>query len=170
MLQILEQPNGKLCIYSCQENKMLLEDAQDPEVITFILNKEVNSITKNIIKRTQDMISSARHNKEPLHEYILTYEEAIKRMNCRISPAKANAISRAKTYGCSLNPDTNVADKIISALEKAKETYGKMYCPCSIVKDDSTICCCKEWIEGLKNNSIKYCHCKLYINPNFKLK
>jgi len=81
MIQILEQPDKQLCIYSAKENKMLLENAGDADVIVFIMDKEIKEKVGAIVERTKDMIASARHNKEPLHEFSITYEEAIKKIN-----------------------------------------------------------------------------------------
>ena len=39
------------------------------------------------------------------------------------------------------------------------ETYGKRYCPCSLVRDDDTVCMCKEFREMEEG----MCHCQLYI-------
>lgn len=178
MLQILEQPDGKLCVYTAKDNKMLLENAEDSDVILYLINKEIQEKVGNIIDRTKAMIASARHNKEPLHEFSITYAEAIKRIkekdhekeseeDMRITHAVKEARKRADELGCKLNPDDKIVDRIVSALNSASINYGAAYCPCSILKNKSTVCCCEEWKKAMKDNSEKYCHCKLYINPNF---
>ena len=40
-----------------------------------------------------------------------------------------------------------------------KDKYGKRYCPCSLVRNDDTVCMCKEFREMEEGT----CHCQLYI-------
>lgn len=175
MIQILEQPNNKLCIYSVNENELLLEDADDNDVILFLINKEIKEKIGDIIGRTKDMISSARHNKEPLHEFSMTYEEVKKKVSennvCAedvLDVLKQAAIKRAESIGCELNTNTKVVELILQSLALATSKHGAPYCPCTLIRNESTVCCCKEWREAMKSNSMEYCHCKLYKNPNFK--
>lgn len=37
-----------------------------------------------------------------------------------------------------------------------KEKYGKKYCPCSLVREDDTVCMCKEFRE--RNLSLSIIH------------
>lgn len=40
-----------------------------------------------------------------------------------------------------------------------EEKYGKRYCPCSLVRNDDTVCMCKEFREMEEG----MCHCQLYV-------
>lgn len=44
-------------------------------------------------------------------------------------------------------------------LKRNKEKYGKKYCPCSLVRDEDTVCMCKEFREMEEGT----CHCQLYV-------
>lgn len=46
---------------------------------------------------------------------------------------------------------------VLDGLQRNKDKYGKRYCPCSIIRNDDTICMCKEFKEE------GTCHCGLYI-------
>ena len=48
---------------------------------------------------------------------------------------------------------------ILDGLKRNKDKYGKRYCPCSVIKNDDTICMCKEFRE-MKEGT---CHCGLYV-------
>jgi ferredoxin-thioredoxin reductase catalytic subunit len=165
MEQVIEQPNGKLCIYSPKDNKMLLEDATASEVVNFMVTLELKDAKENIIQRTRDLIAAAKHNKEPLHEFAYTYWDAIERI---IDADINDANTRGEFIGCKLNPNKLLVRAIVTKLKKNKEKSGKLYCPCSLIKDESTICCCSEWKKSLRDNSSEFCHCKLYYNPNFR--
>jgi ferredoxin-thioredoxin reductase catalytic subunit len=165
MEQIIEQPNGQLCIYSPKDNKMLLKNASAGEVINFIVTLELKEAKENIIARTKDLIAAARHNKEPLHEFAYSYKEATERIT---DSYIQEASERGKSLGCELNPNKETVNKIVTALNNTKELLGKSYCPCSLIKDESTICCCDEWKKSMTDNSNEFCHCKLYYNPNFR--
>lgn len=54
----------------------------------------------------------------------------------------------------SVNPDNNLVLEIRQAL---KDNNG--YCPCRIIKNEDTLCMCKEFREGPAG----LCHCGLYI-------
>lgn len=84
MIQVIQQPNGMLCIYSFFLNRMLLENATDSEVISFML-KDAEKYSQLIEARTQDLISAARHLNAPVHKYMLTYEEAQTRIKKGVS-------------------------------------------------------------------------------------
>lgn len=54
--------------------------------------------------------------------------------------------------------DTNHVEKIRNALKK---TGG--YCPCRIIKNEDTICMCKEFRDQIADESFYgKCHCGLY--------
>lgn len=40
-----------------------------------------------------------------------------------------------------------------------KDKYGKRYCPCSLIRDEDTVCMCKEFREMEEGT----CHCQLYV-------
>lgn len=40
-----------------------------------------------------------------------------------------------------------VKETVLAGLKRNKEKYGKKYCPCSLVRDEDTICMCKEFRE-----------------------
>lgn len=45
-----------------------------------------------------------------------------------------------------------VKETVLAGLKRNKEKYGKKYCPCSLVRDEDTVCMCKEfrkWKKGL---------------------
>ena len=48
---------------------------------------------------------------------------------------------------------------VLDGLKRNKDKYGKQYCPCSIIRNDDTVCMCKEFKE-MKEGT---CHCGLYI-------
>jgi ferredoxin-thioredoxin reductase catalytic subunit len=73
---------------------------------------------------------------------------------------RKNALKTAEENGFKLNPDDNVVNRILNALDKASLNLGKRYCPCSILKSDDTVCPCKEF---RKDKEAKKCHCGLYI-------
>lgn len=52
-----------------------------------------------------------------------------------------------------------VKETVLAGLQRNKEKYGKRYCPCSLVRDDDTVCMCKEFREMEEG----MCHCQLYI-------
>lgn len=54
----------------------------------------------------------------------------------------------------SVNPDNNLVLEIRQAL---KDNDG--YCPCRIIKNEDTLCMCKDFREG----PVGLCHCGLYI-------
>ena len=58
-----------------------------------------------------------------------------------------------------LNPDKELVNEINIGLEENKRLYGKAYCPCSILRNENTICMCKEFRE----QKIGSCHCGKYI-------
>lgn len=58
-------------------------------------------------------------------------------------------------YGMKVNEDRK--DAISAALVKQLNRHGKAYCPCSVLKNEDTLCPCKEMREE------KNCHCGLYV-------
>lgn len=54
-----------------------------------------------------------------------------------------------------LNADKNHVNKIRKML---KANNG--YCPCVLIKDETTKCMCKEFVEEIEEGP---CHCGLYI-------
>ena len=53
--------------------------------------------------------------------------------------------------------DLELMSSILNGLRINCEKYGKRYCPCSVVRNDDTVCRCKEYREtGI-------CHCGLYV-------
>ena len=55
--------------------------------------------------------------------------------------------------------DKEVKEAVLAGLQRNKEKYGKRYCPCSLVRDDDTVCMCKEFRELEEG----MCHCQLYV-------
>lgn len=47
-------------------------------------------------------------------------------------------------------------------LAENKKNFGEAYCPCSIQKNKSTICSCKEFREMDNEDGENVCHCRLY--------
>lgn len=41
--------------------------------------------------------------------------------------------------------DKEVKEAVLAGLQRNKEKYGKRYCPCSLVRNDDTVCMCKEF-------------------------
>lgn len=66
-----------------------------------------------------------------------------------------NVFLNAAIYNMEVNK--SMKDKIFVALNKQKEKYGEYYCPCSPIRNEDTICPCKNMREN------KDCHCKLYV-------
>lgn len=56
--------------------------------------------------------------------------------------------------------DKELWELIQKGLKRNKEKYGKRYCPCSLVRNEDTICMCKEFREAPKGTK---CHCGIYI-------
>lgn len=51
--------------------------------------------------------------------------------------------------------DKEVKEAVLAGLQRNKEKYGKRYCPCSLVRNDDTVCMCKEFREMEEG----MCHC-----------
>lgn len=45
-----------------------------------------------------------------------------------------------------------VKETVLAGLKRNKEKYGKKYCPCSLVRDEDTVCMCKEFREIGRRN------------------
>lgn len=67
----------------------------------------------------------------------------------------------AKTYEqmVGITDNKEIKEAVLAGLQRNKEKYGKRYCPCSLVRDDDTVCMCKEFREMEEG----MCHCQLYI-------
>lgn len=50
-----------------------------------------------------------------------------------------------------------VKETVLAGLKRNKEKYGKKYCPCSLVRDEDSMC--KEFREMEEGT----CHCQLYV-------
>ena len=37
-----------------------------------------------------------------------------------------------------------VKETVLAGLKHNKDKYGKRYCPCSLIRDEDTVCMCKE--------------------------
>ena len=58
-----------------------------------------------------------------------------------------------------INPDREIVAIIQERLNK-----NDGFCPCAIVKNDTTKCMCKEFRDAIKEPNFKgSCHCGLYI-------
>jgi ferredoxin-thioredoxin reductase catalytic subunit len=40
-----------------------------------------------------------------------------------------------------------VKETVLAGLKHNKDKYGKRYCPCSLIRDEDTVCMCKEFRE-----------------------
>ena len=58
-----------------------------------------------------------------------------------------------------ITDNKEIKEAVLAGLQRNKEKYGKRYCPCSLVRDDDTVCMCKEFREMEEGT----CHCQLYI-------
>lgn len=47
-----------------------------------------------------------------------------------------------------ITDNKEIKEAVLAGLQRNKEKYGKRYCPCSLVRDDDTVC---------------MCHCQLYV-------
>ena len=56
------------------------------------------------------------------------------------------------------NPDKEYAKEVRDKLRK-----NNGYCPCRILKDESTKCMCKEFREMIESKEAGTCHCGLYV-------
>lgn len=56
-----------------------------------------------------------------------------------------------------LNEDKELVAKIDKGLNDNFKKYGKRYCPCSVIRNDDTVCPCKEFRE-MDNTGL--CHCE----------
>lgn len=56
-----------------------------------------------------------------------------------------------------------IRQTVLNDLKRNKEKYGKRYCPCSIIRNEDTICPCKEFREMEEGT----CHCQLYSKEKF---
>ena len=59
-----------------------------------------------------------------------------------------------------LSKNKEQVEKIDKLLLENQKKYGKRYCPCSITRDESTICPCKEFMES---KELGECHCGKYV-------
>jgi len=50
-------------------------------------------------------------------------------------------------------------ETVQKGLQSNKEKYGKRYCPCSIIRNNNTVCMCKEFRESPSGTT---CHCGIY--------
>lgn len=46
-----------------------------------------------------------------------------------------------------------VKETVLAGLKHNKDKYGKRYCPCSLIRDEDTVCMCKEFREITSNTS-----------------
>lgn len=58
-----------------------------------------------------------------------------------------------------ITDNKEIKEAVLAGLQRNKEKYGKRYCPCSLVRNDDTVCMCKEFREMEEG----MCHCQLYI-------
>lgn len=56
-----------------------------------------------------------------------------------------------------------IRQTVLDGLKRNKEKYGERYCPCSIIRNEDTICPCKEF-RGMEEGT---CHCQLYTKKKF---
>lgn len=61
--------------------------------------------------------------------------------------------------GVRTTTNKEIKQTVLDGLKKNKEKYGKRYCPCSLIRNDDTVCPCKEFREMKPG----ICHCQLYI-------
>ena len=59
-----------------------------------------------------------------------------------------------------LSKNTERVTEIDRLIEENQQKYGKRYCPCSIVRNDDTVCICKEFLEQEEPGE---CHCGKYV-------
>ena len=52
-----------------------------------------------------------------------------------------------------------VKETVLAGLKRNKEKYGKKYCPCSLVRDEDTVCMCHQITEKKDSTG----HCQLYV-------
>ena len=50
-------------------------------------------------------------------------------------------------------------DTVQKGLKENKDKYGKRYCPCSLIRNDDTVCMCKEFRDAPVGTT---CHCGIY--------
>lgn len=55
-----------------------------------------------------------------------------------------------------------IKETVLAGLKHNKDKYGKRYCPCSLVRNDDTVCMCKEFRKWKKELVI--------VNSMLKLK
>jgi ferredoxin-thioredoxin reductase catalytic subunit len=60
-----------------------------------------------------------------------------------------------------LNPNKEMVDLLIKRLEYNEKTFGKPYCPCSLLKTDEMACPCKQSEKDIEEKG--HCHCWLFI-------
>lgn len=75
--------------------------------------------------------------------------------------ASENQYARRLGMRITTNSDLDLVADIRS---KLKENGG--YCPCSLVKNDSTKCMCKEFRDQIERGEPGECHCGLYVASN----
>ena len=59
-----------------------------------------------------------------------------------------------------LNPDKELVNEVNKQLQKNKEKFGKMYCPCALERTPDTICICKDFLNNpkvLENYAVNTC-------------
>lgn len=50
-------------------------------------------------------------------------------------------------------------ETVQKGLQANKEKYGKRYCPCSFIRNNNTVCMCKEFRDAPSGTT---CHCGIY--------
>lgn len=68
-------------------------------------------------------------------------------------------LAKAYEQMVGITDNKEIKEAVLAGLQRNKEKYGKRYCPCSLVRDDDTVCMCKEFREMEEG----MCHCQLYI-------
>lgn len=72
----------------------------------------------------------------------------------------------AEKSGISLNPNEKILDGVLAGLEKRKEKFGEIYCPCRVVsgdknKDKEIICPCVFHRGEIELQG--HCKCNLFV-------
>lgn len=56
------------------------------------------------------------------------------------------------------NPNEDIYNKVTKAV-----LDNHSYCPCSLVKNENTMCMCKNFREQYNNGIVGECHCGRYV-------
>jgi len=80
--QIIQQPDGKLAVWSTNSDSIILYDATEDEIVQYFIDREVKRIDQDI----RQIIAELRGNGKPYYQWTMTWDEALKEHEERHGP------------------------------------------------------------------------------------